>query len=194
MPADEQRQSTAGQQSTATLIDRLRHGQQAAREELFRRCLPLLRRFARGRLPQSRRDLSQTDDLVQITLLRALNNLERFDNRGRGAFFAYLRTIMVNAVREEIRNHSRKPAMTADLDAASAAGDSAVAHAIGVETLDAFEAALPRLDEMQRHAVILRVEFDLSFAEIALELDLPSADAARMQVTRGLRRIAELMP
>lgn len=182
------------EQSTAVLLERIRSGEDAAREELFRRCLPMLARFARGRLPARRRDLAETADLVQVTLLRALNNLERFESRGRGAFFAYLRQIMLNAIREEIRRHGSRPDHTDNLDAAPAAPDSVVAHAVGEQTLEAYERGLDGLGESQREAVILRVEFDMSYPEIALELGLPSADAARMQVARGLKRLAELMP
>lgn len=181
-------------QSTATLLERIRVGNDAAREELFRRCLPLLKRFARGRLPARRRDLAETDDLVQVTLLRALNNVERFDARGRGAFFAYLRQIMLNAVREEIRRHANRPDHTDNLDAVPAAPDSVVALAVGEQTLEAYEHGLAQLSEQQREAVILRVEFDMSYAEIAAELDCVSTDAARMQVARGLRHLASLMP
>ncbi|HRQ64895.1 MAG TPA: sigma-70 family RNA polymerase sigma factor [Xanthomonadaceae bacterium] len=182
------------EQSTASLIARVQDGQESAREDLFRRCLPLLRRFARGRLPQHRRDLAETDDLVQVTLLRALNNLGSFESRGQGAFFAYLRQIMLNAIREEIRRHGSRPHHTADLDTIPAAADSVVAHAVGEQTLEAYERGLAQLGERQREAVVLRVEFDMSYPEIALELDCPSADAARMLVARGLQRLAELMP
>src|SRR5690606_27280289 len=88
--------------STATLIGRIHAGQAQARDELFARCLPMLRRFARGRLPAGRRDLAETEDLVQLTLMRALSRLDDFQANARGAFFAYLRTVMLNAVREEI--------------------------------------------------------------------------------------------
>ncbi|HRX99646.1 MAG: sigma-70 family RNA polymerase sigma factor [Rhodanobacteraceae bacterium] len=188
--------------STATLIGRIHAGHSEARDELFARCLPMLRRFARGRLPTGRRDLAETEDLVQLTLMRALNRLDDFDARGRGAFFAYLRTVMLNAVREELRRLQRHPHVDGEPDEHASAGtlsgdlieDSVVANAIGGETLAAYEQALEKLDERQRQAVILRVEFDLSYAEIALELDCPSADAARMQVARALKRVAELMP
>lgn len=182
------------EQTTASLIARIRGGEDTAREELFRRCLPLLRRFARGRLPQHRRDMAETDDLVQVTLLRALKNVDSFDPRGRGAFFAYLRQIMLNAIREEIRRHGSRPAHTADLDAAPAAPDSVVAHAVGEQTLEAYEQGLAALTEAQREAVILRVEFDMSYTEIAAELDCASTAAARMLVARGLKRLAEVMP
>lgn len=180
--------------STASLLARAQGGSDAAREQLFRRCLPLLRRMARGRLPASCRDLAETEDLVQVTLVRALNRLEAFESRGRGAFLAYLRQIMINAVREEIRRHDPGIQHTDRLDRIPAAPDSVLAFAVGEQTLEAYERALGRLAETMRDAVMLRVEFEMSFPEIAVELGLASADAARMQVTRGLRRIAEMMP
>src|SRR5438045_9463154 len=63
---------------TASLLERIRSGEGRAREQLFARYLPILRRWAHGRLPGYARDLSDTDDLVQVTLLRALNNLDEF--------------------------------------------------------------------------------------------------------------------
>lgn len=180
--------------STALLLDLIRQGDEQSREELFRRCLPMLRRFAHGRLPYFRRDLSETDDLVQVTLVRALNGIGAFESKGRGAFFAYLRTIMMNAVREEIRKHGRKPQTTGSLDNVNAANDSVVEQAVGLETLEAYELALTGIKQDFREAIILHVEFDMSYAEVALELDLPSSDAARMRIKRGLKELATQMP
>ncbi len=182
------------QQSTASLIERINHGQEAARDELFRRCLPMVRRFAHGRLPQGCRDLAETEDLVQVSLMRALKRVEGFNCRGQGAFFAYLRQIALNAVREEIRRHGRRPVHTNDSQALPAAPDSVLGHAVAQQTLADYEAALEQLAGGQREAVIMRMEFDMSYAEIAAELGSPSADAVRMQVARGLKRLAELMP
>ncbi len=180
--------------STALLLGLIREGDELARDELFRRCLPMLRRFARGRLPQARRDLAETEDLVQVTLFRAVNGIDTFQSEGRGAFFAYLRTIMMNAVREEIRKHGRKPQSTGSFDKTRAASDSAIEQAVGLETLEAYEQALSQIKQESREAIILHVEFDLSYAEVALELELPSSDAARMRIKRGLKELATQMP
>ena len=51
-----------GEQSTAVLLGLIRSGDDAAREELFRRSLPMLRRFAHGRLPHYRRDTAETEE------------------------------------------------------------------------------------------------------------------------------------
>jgi hypothetical protein len=47
-------------------------GTAAARERLFARYLPVLKRWAHHRLPRAARALRDTDDLVQDTLLNAL--------------------------------------------------------------------------------------------------------------------------
>ncbi len=63
----------------------------------------------------------------------------------------------------------------------------------GAATFEAYDRALESLGERQRQAIILRVEFGLTFPEIAAELDIASANAARMQVSRCLVRLAEVM-
>lgn len=181
-------------ESTATLVSQLQAGDGRARERLFNRCLPLLRRWARGRLPHYGRDLAETDDLVQVTMMRALNNLDSFEPRRQGAFLAYLRHILMNAVREEIRRTGRHPRGEEKSGSDDMVATSALEHAIGSETVDAYEQALETLTPAQREAVILRLEFDLSFPEIAAETGASSADAARMLVSRALVALARAMP
>jgi RNA polymerase sigma-70 factor (ECF subfamily) len=59
--------------------------------------------------------------------------------------------------------------------------------------LEEYDAALQRLKPEEREAVVSRVEFGLSYAEIADVLKKPSANTARMTVTRALVRLAEEM-
>ena len=63
--------------STATLMRRLRDGDEAARGALLGRCVPLLRRWAHGRLPDAVRGPADTDDLIQTTVVRTLDRLDR---------------------------------------------------------------------------------------------------------------------
>ena len=95
--------------STATLLRRFRQGDLAARDAILARYAPALRRWAQGRLPARARGLVDTDDLVQITLLRALGRLKEFEPRREGAFLAYLRSILLNQIREELRRALRRP-------------------------------------------------------------------------------------
>src|SRR5690606_6265763 len=89
-------------QSTATLLARVRAGDAAAREQLCAQYLPLLMRWAHGRLPAAARDLAETADLVQMTLIKALGRIDEFESRHEGAFLAYLRSALLNALRNEI--------------------------------------------------------------------------------------------
>src|SRR5438445_13615394 len=66
--------AVAANEPTEQLLRRIRGGEEAARQALYERCLPLLRRWAHGRLPHQARDIADTDDLVQITLIRALRH------------------------------------------------------------------------------------------------------------------------
>jgi RNA polymerase sigma factor (sigma-70 family) len=177
--------------STAVLIERVRAGDAPAREQLFSRFLPRLRRFAHGRLPASARGLAETDDLVQVAMVRALQRLEAFEARHEGAFLAYLRHILLNIVREEIRRARRRPGAGGDPDLVAAELPSPVEQAVGRDVLECYEAALLELSEAAREAVLLRVEFDYSYPEIAAALGLNTASAARMTVTRALVRVAE---
>lgn len=180
-------------ESTATLLGLAREGDGSARERLLARYLPILRRWARGRLPRGARDLLDTDDLVQVSLLRALNHMEAFEPRREGAFLAYLRRIVLNAVRDEIRRVARRPTPEPLEMELPAQAPSHLEQAIGREAVEAYEEALLALPEEQQQAVILRIEFGYSYPEIAEALDRPSANAARMMVSRALVRLAEVM-
>lgn len=177
--------------STAALLVRIRTGDGAARELLFARYLPLLKRFAHGRLPAAARGLSETDDVVQMTLVRALKHVETFEPRREGAFLAYLRHVLINMIREEIRRAGRRPSATDDVHMVADAGPSLIEQAVGRETMDRYEAALAELGEEQREAVILRLEFGYSYPEIAAALGKNTVSAARMMVTRAMIDVAE---
>lgn len=180
-------------ESTALLLERIRGGDEAARGRLMARYLPVLRSWAHGRLPHHARGMADTDDVVQISLVRALNRLEAFEHRHEGAFLAYLRQSVVNAIRQEIRRASRKPSgESLDPDQPDT-GRSVVERAIGRDMLEAYEAAMLELTEDQREAVLLRLEFGMSYPEVAEAMGKPSPNAVRMLVVRALVTLAERM-
>ncbi len=180
-------------ESTASLLERVRQGDLSAREELLSRYLPALRRWAHGRLPARARGFLDTDDLVQITLLRTLDHLEEFEPRHEGAFLSYLRRILLNQIRETLRRAARQALRGPLQEEIPQDGPSPLEEAIGKETLEAYEKALATLTEEQREAVVLRIELGLTHAEVAEALGYSSANAARMVVARCLVRIAEVM-
>lgn len=190
-----------GDEPTAVLLRRARSRDEsergAARERLMARFLPRLQRWARGRLPQGARSRAETDDLVQLTLLRALRQVDDFENRGDGAFLAYLRQILLNAVRDEIRHVSRRPHVNPLPEEEHLlprdSSPSAVELAIGRQAMKRYEAALVELEPRQREAVLLRVEFGYDYTDIAEAIGSPTANGARMVVSRALARLAREM-
>lgn len=180
-------------ESTASLFAHLRAGDATARERLVRRFLPPLRRWAHGRLPAAARGMLDTDDLVQVTLLRALERVESFELQRPGAFLAYLRRILLNALRDELRRAARRPRAEALPEDLVDQAPSLVEQAIGREAVAAYERALAMLPAPQQEAVILRLEFGFTYQEIAEAIGSPSANAARMTVSRAVLRLAEVM-
>ena len=178
---------------TGDLLDRARAGDQTALDQLFERHLPMLRRWAHGRLPRWARDIADTTDIVQESILETLKRLDRFENRGDGALQAYLRQAVMNRIRNELRKvATRGIGQTLD-SRVEDDGTSPLEAAIAQDVMDRYDAALERLKPEEREAVVSRVEFDLSYAELAEVLDKPSANAARMAVVRALVRLAEEM-
>ena len=177
--------------TTAELLGRARSGDSDAEHLLLTRFLPLLQRWARGRLPGTARGLAETDDLVQVSLLRAVRRLDSFEPRREGAFLAYLRKIVLNAIREECRRSASRE-IVEDRFATFMVPDAPAALA-GNAALASYEAALETISERQREAVILRLEFDYSYAQIADAIESPSEDSARMVVKRALLRLASEM-
>lgn len=175
------------------LLARAKAGDQTALETLFARYLPPLRRWAHGRLPKWARDVSDTTDLVQDALLQTFKRLDSFEPQSEDALRAYLHQAIMNRVRDELRRHHRRPgALLLDSRQADEA-PSPLDEAIERETLDRYEAALMRLPESDREAVIGRVELGLTYDELGDLLGKPSPDAARKAAQRALVRLAEEM-
>src|SRR5687768_542271 len=156
-PAQDESENSPELDSTFELIARVRLGDKDALERLVARHVAPLRRWVSGRLPRWARDLADTDDLVQDTLLRTFKNIEAFEPRGVGALQAYLRQAVINRLRDELRRKGRAPAMV-DLDGLDLqAAGSPLEAAIGREAVERYQSALARLKPEERDAIVGRV-------------------------------------
>jgi RNA polymerase sigma-70 factor (ECF subfamily) len=178
--------------NSLSLLERARGGDATALNDLLARYLPRLERWASGRLPGWARDLCDTHDLVQETLIRAFKGLDRFEARGEGAIGAYLRQAVLNRLRDEIRRVKRQPER-GELPDGAAPTASPLEEAVGRETLGRYERALARLRDADREAVVASVEMHYTPEELAQVLGKPTANAARVAVVRALQRLADEM-
>ena len=179
--------------ATTELLRRAKGGDQRALNALMERYLPRLRSWATGRLPLRARSLLDTGDLVHETLLRTLEGLDRVEVRSPGGFQAYVRSAVLNRIRDQIRWANRRPGSGEELGAVEDYGPSPLELAIGADLVARYETALATLTEEEQQVLHLRIELDYDYEEIASMTDRPSRDAARMAVARALRRLAEAM-
>jgi RNA polymerase sigma-70 factor (ECF subfamily) len=179
-------------ESTVSLVHRARDGDGAALEALCRRFLPRLQRWASGRLPGYARDLLATDDLVQDALFQSVRRIGEFRSDREGAFQVYVRQVVLNRIRDQIR----RPHLMRTLEGVPERAEpapSALEELIGRQTLERYEAALARLKPEDREAIVARLEMAGTYEELAPVLQKPTADAARMAVARALARLAKEM-
>ena len=180
-------------ESTVHLLARAREGDPQALEQVFARAIPLLQRWASGRLPHWARDMVDTDDLVQETVIATLKRIDVFEYRMDSALQAYLRQAVMNRIRNEIRRARRHPAPESLDSGAEDPASSPLEELIGKQDLEAYEEALAALEPQEREAIVGRVELGLSYSELATAMGRPSPDAARMAVGRALLKLAKLL-
>ena len=167
----------------ALLLKRAQRGDAAAVDALLRAHYDSVRAVCH-RIVLNRSD---AEDATQNALINIVRALPRFD--GRSSFSTWIHRIAVNAALDEIRRIRRRPVPVHDdrmVDSVSADGTSAVDAHLDVG------AALARLDEDHRVALVLRHVADLEYEEIAIILDVP-VGTVRSRLSRARARLAEVM-
>jgi RNA polymerase sigma-70 factor (ECF subfamily) len=191
-PSDDAQDSAfVSDEPTIELVVKARDGNRDAAEALLQRCMPQLKRWAHGRLPAAARGSLDTGDLVQETVLHVLRRLDTFEPRHVGAMQAYLRQSVINRIRDEVRRIGRQPApveLPEDLRTNVA---SPLESAVQAEAYDRYREALSELSARDREMIVARIEVQWSLAEIAKRFNMTTADAARMAVTRALKRLTD---
>lgn len=179
--------------TTVDLLARFRAGDERAKEILIERCVPPLRRWARGRLPGFARSLCDTQDLVQDAVLRSLPRLVSFDPRGRGALLGFLRRAVHNQVIDEVRKAQRRPEGDVQIDTRPDPAPSPLQQAMLQQDMNHYRAGLATLCPRDQAMIRARFEDTLSYDEIAARFGKPNANAARVAVTRAIARLLRAM-
>ena len=176
-------------EKTVVLLAQVQDGDGSAREELYRRLIPRLEGFARGRVPSSLQSLTDTQEVVQDTVVRSLRHMDTFKPQHEGALLHYLKKVLMNRIRDQARRGGREIAITDGGLLQDPDDQSPVSKLVGKETLQHFAEALESLPSDQKTAVSLHVEMGYTLGELAEALDR-SKEAARKLLFRGLQAIA----
>ena len=128
-------------------------------------------------------------DATQDALISITRSIDRFD--GQCAFTTWMHRVATNAALDELRRRKRRPDPVAPdpesviaLTPSSRSGDPERV----VDRLD-LDAALARLPDEFRVAVVLRDVSDLDYAEIAAALEVPIG-TVRSRISRGRAALA----
>ena len=174
-----------------SLLARARDGDPDAQDQIVRRYTTLLRRWGHGRLPRVAREQADTEDLVQITLMKALGALGTFEPRWDGAFTMFLHKVFTNAMLDEINKALGHPFRSELPEHLPGVEKSQTRALYEREVFEAYREALQKLPADQQRAVVLRMELGYSHQELAEALGSASADAARMFFSRAFKRLLE---
>jgi len=178
---------------TIELVVRARAGDRPAMEALLERCLPPLKRWAHGRLPAAARGNMDTGDLVQEAALHVLGCLDRFEPRHVGAMQAYLRQSVINRVRDEVRRIGRNPPPFELQDEHASDRTTPLEAAIQAEAYEHYREALTQLTAKDREMIVARIEVQWTLPEIAHRFGLRTVDAARMAVSRAVKKLTQTL-
>lgn len=149
--------------------------------------VPRLRRYARALI--NNRDLA--DDLVQDTLERALGRTERFQAGTdlRAWLFTIMHNVFVNQTRKASMRATHLSVDDDEVPESEFAVQASPTRTLEVRDLDY---ALQRLPAEQREVVLLVGLEEMSYAEVALALDIPIG-TVMSRLSRGRERLRALM-
>ncbi len=164
-----------------TLVGRAVARDPDAWEALFRRSYRNLFSFARRRLL----DDQAADDAVSETMMRALDNIERFTWQG-GGFDAWLYGIARNVVYEHARSRRRTSSMGADDPVAIEPGPEE--RAVTEAEVTAVRLAFSQLTPDEQELLELRVQGGLSSEDVGRLIGKKPV-AVRMAQSRALGRL-----
>jgi RNA polymerase sigma factor (sigma-70 family) len=155
-------------------------------------CLPALRRLAHNRLPRWLRSIADTGDVVHDVVLRSLARLRSIDRADEGALGAYLAEAVRNRIRDEHRRVMRRGLGDALSDEIRDRGPSPFDLAAREQIEARYRAALARLEPLDQMLIVGHIELEFSHDQLGL-MTGRSRNAARMALSRAVRRLAEHM-
>jgi RNA polymerase sigma-70 factor (ECF subfamily) len=196
--------------SAAELIQRCRHGEGSALEQLFQRYRHYLRLLAEAQLGKHLRAKCDASDLVQQTLFEAYRDFAGFQGAQEGELLAWLRQILSHNLCNEARRFAaqqRDAAREVSLNQVRAgvdhsslalgrclAADSPTPSSLAAQHEASVRLAetLARLPANYQTVILLRVFEGLPAEEVARRMD-STAGAVRMLQLRALTALrAEL--
>ncbi len=179
--------------TTLEILERIRVGDGAGWEDLYRRYHDELLFVVRRKLGSRLRSVLESEDVLQSVAIEALKALPRFVPRGEGSLRAFLHTLVLNKIRDRADTFGAQKrqgvvALTDSL-AARVAAPEAPEPTYYNAAYQRLEAAMARLPEEMHNVLLLRRMEGLSSKEVAERLGKSDA-AVRKLYSRALAQLA----
>jgi RNA polymerase sigma-70 factor (ECF subfamily) len=168
---------TEREPSDAELVEAARR-EPAAFDGLYRRYLGPVYRYAMARCTSA----SEAEDITSAVFVEALTGLHSYREQGR--FAAWLFTI----ARRQVTAHHRRAGRTAPVESLTPSLPKESLY----EERELVAAALDRLPEEAREALVLRFFADLKIREVAAVLGKRES-ATKMLIHRSLHELREVL-
>lgn len=179
---------TLDSNASSTVMSDSPVGDQAALERSLIEAMPRLNRWAHRHMSGPIRNQMDPADLAQEAALRAIAYMPRFKWTHEHSMGALLKQIAINRARDEVRRIVRRGEHAEVTDALASDAAGPLELAIQRERTVRYHQALAGLRDVERRLISARAEGH-SYAAMALSLGLPSADAARMALTRATGKL-----
>ena len=206
MPTDPALDATGSPPATDEAVDaqsiRLMRRVKEGDERAFRELVDLHRHAVIGTCTRMLGNAADAHDVAQLVFLRIWKAAPRYEPSAK--FTTWMFTILRNLVFNETRRRSRKPTVSLDeplggdgegaasRDVADPAAPTPAEARLRMELEEAIDAAISRLPEQQRLAVVLRRYEDMAYEDIAAALGT-TVPAVKSLLFRARTQLRELL-
>lgn len=191
---------------TIKLVLDAQRGDEKALNQLYNRYLERVHRIVRLHLGRKLRSKLDSMDIVQDVMIRVLKDFKNFKPDKDTAFVNWITRMVVNEIKDKARYfgaEKRRLSREEALEYTDKEGQmvekqipakttSPTRKLLLKEEYRNFEEALDQLPAKQKDIIILRNLNEMSFKEIADQMD-STEDAARMAYVRGIDRLTDIM-
>ena len=194
---------------TLDLVRRAQSGERPALEHLMERYYDRVRALVRIRLGSRLRGLLESGDILQETLMTAMERFQRFEMRDEGSLIHWLGKLAEHKITDAAEFHAAakrdvgrcRPLHKGTNDDHSTAfmidlvdpDASPSEHAMFAEESDLLESCIGNLPEIYRELILLRNYAGCSWEAVARESQRPSPAAARMMHTKAMIALGRMM-
>lgn len=193
---------------TSVLVHWTCTGDAEAREELFERYSARVLQMVRMRLGGKLRERVESVDIVQDVMADAFGRLGDFEMREESSLLNWLARMVQSSICNQANYlHAAKRDVDAEVTADARAGADDDRPAMPLfgklptpsmevgrsEEVEIIRESIASLPERYREAILLRDYAGAKWQDVAEEIGVESADAARLLHSRGVSKLAEVL-